>query len=195
MAKDKKTEKGTSFLSKEDKRLWHKVASTVQRYLHLDETTEKDQTSFAELMGDTPKKEQVKSKTKPTLPKTNVETKRVVSKEEPEIDSGVDGRTITKLKRGQLPIEGILDLHGMTLDKAHTRCISFLKGAQINGYRCVLIITGKGRFSKDKVGVIKKHFPEWMYESPLSKIVLSFAPAQIKDGGEGAFYVLLRKIK
>lgn len=194
MAKDKKTDKDGFSLGKEDISLWRKVASTVQRYLPIEETTGSQEESFGALMGES-KKSAVPPSSTSEKGRSSAESNQKTAKKAPEIHSGVDGRTLSKLKKGQLPIEAVLDLHGMSLDKAHTKCIGFLKGAQLKGYRCVLIITGKGKFSKEKIGIIKKHFPDWIHEDPLSKIVLSFSVAQIKDGGTGAFYVLLRKIK
>jgi DNA-nicking Smr family endonuclease len=57
---------------------------------------------------------------------------------------GLDRRTATRLRRGQLSIEARLDLHGMILVEAETALGRFLKFAHGRGMRCVLVITGKG---------------------------------------------------
>jgi DNA-nicking Smr family endonuclease len=100
---------------------------------------------------------------------------------------GVDRRTAMKLHRGQMPIQGRLDLHGRTQDDAYHALMSFIDGARSAGRRSVLVITGKGQ------GVLKNAVPRWLNQPPLRAHVLSFGYAQQKDGGAGALYVLLRK--
>jgi DNA-nicking Smr family endonuclease len=113
------------------------------------------------------------------------------SKAHPELTHGaapgVDRRTAMKLHRGQMPIQGRLDLHGRTQDDAYRALTSFIDGARDAGRRSVLVITGKGQ------GVLKNAVPRWLNQPPLRAHVLSFGYAQQKDGGAGALYVLLRK--
>lgn len=112
----------------------------------------------------------------------------------------LDGRTETKLKRGQLRIEATLDLHGMTQARAHAALRDFVMAAQASGKRCVLVITGKGNSKKSSdawfdgvEGVLKQQFPVWLAEAPLNRLVLKHMPAQPKHGGGGAFYVYLKR--
>ncbi len=106
--------------------------------------------------------------------------------------AGIDKRTVQRLKRGQLPIEARLDLHGLTQKEAHGRLDSFLSRAQDRGLRCVLVITGKGRVSQDG-GVLRQMVPRWLNTPPSRGRVLSMSQAQPKDGGGGALYLLLRR--
>ncbi len=107
---------------------------------------------------------------------------------------GVDRRTAEKHRRGRLPVEARLDLHGLTQDEAHRALERFLPRAQESGCRSVLVITGKG--SRDGTrGVLKEAVPRWLNQSPLRALVLSISWAQPKDGGAGALYVLLRRIR
>jgi DNA-nicking Smr family endonuclease len=99
-----------------------------------------------------------------------------------------------RITRGDDVIEARLDLHGMTQAQAHTRLVSFIQRAQAKGLRTLLVITGKGRLSEGG-GVLKRQLPLWLESGDLAGAVLSFAPAHIKDGGGGAFYLRLRKIK
>ena len=99
----------------------------------------------------------------------------------------LDRRKGQRFKRGQLPIEGRLDLHGMTAAQAHKQLIQSIVFAADDGCRCVLVITGKGS------GVLNGHVPNWLKQPPLSFHVLALAEARPKDGGSGAFYVLLRR--
>ena len=54
----------------------------------------------------------------------------------------------------------------------------------------MLVITGHGRISG---GVLKDAVPRWLNEPELRRHVLAIAPAQPRDGGAGALYLLLRK--
>ena len=61
----------------------------------------------------------------------------------------------------------------------------------------MLIITGKGgvKFSKTSSGSIKQSLPAWINQGNLKNMILGFSIAKPKDGGDGAFYVLLRRKK
>lgn len=111
----------------------------------------------------------------------------------------IDRRTEDRLRRGKMEIEARLDLHGHTQERAYDALSRFMRGAARRGLRCVLIITGKGRSSHDNNewtfndGVLRARVPEWLLSPPLGDHVLRCIPAQPKDGGEGAYYVYLRR--
>jgi len=104
----------------------------------------------------------------------------------------VDSRTLDRLRRGRLRPEARLDLHGMTQDKAHRALNRFIAEAQSSGVRSTIIITGKGRISEGG-GVLRNQVPQWLNAPGIRPSILAFAPAQPKDGGAGALYVLLRR--
>lgn len=119
---------------------------------------------------------------------------------------GMDRRLQLRLKRGQLPIEARIDLHGLTREKAHVALNGFLARQEALGRRCVLVITGKGRPDRQgaeydspwghegrEIGVIRRALPGWLGDYPNKDRVLAFTPAQPQDGGKGAWYVLLRR--
>jgi len=107
---------------------------------------------------------------------------------------GVDRRTAEKHRRGRLPVEARLDLHGLTQEEAHRALERFLPHAQESGCRSVLVITGKGARDGAR-GVLKEAVPRWLNLPPLRPLILSFSWAQPKDGGSGALYVLLRRVR
>ena len=111
---------------------------------------------------------------------------------EPGGAAGVDARAAARLRRGQMRPEARLDLHGHTLDRAHRALAGFIDCAALDGRRCVLVITGKGNIGRTG-GTIRSEFPRWLNQARLRPRILAFAEAQPKDGGAGAFYVLLRK--
>jgi DNA-nicking Smr family endonuclease len=117
---------------------------------------------------------------------------------------GLDKRTEQRLKRGQMDIEGTIDLHGLTQKQARDELVRTLSRFQKQGKRCILVITGQGRdkqikneddWWESKPGLLRKRVPEWLTQKPLADIVLQFHIAKQQDGGLGALYVLLRRIR
>jgi DNA-nicking Smr family endonuclease len=106
--------------------------------------------------------------------------------------AGVDRATAERLKRGRYPVEAHLDLHGMTQAEAHRALTGFITRSRAAGRRCVLVITGHGRMSG---GVLKAAVPRWLAEPGLRPYVLAITPAQPRAGGDGALYVLLRRLR
>ena len=111
----------------------------------------------------------------------------------PTVPAGFDRATETKMKKGKLPIEGRIDLHGMTQEQAHRALARFVSGAIRDGKRNLLVITGKGSVSEG--GVLRRMLPLWCETGNLAGRVLALTQAQPKDGGAGAFYLRLRKNK
>ncbi len=103
-----------------------------------------------------------------------------------------DARSAARLRRGRMRPEARLDLHGHTLDNALRALNGFIDRAAHEGMRCVLVITGKGPVGRAG-GTIRSEFPRWLNRADLRPRILAFAEAQPRDGGAGAFYVLLRK--
>ncbi|MEE8245727.1 MAG: Smr/MutS family protein [Alphaproteobacteria bacterium] len=91
-----------------------------------------------------------------------------------------------------MPVEGSIDLHGLTQKQAAHALGAFLTDAQEAGRRCVLVITGKGD-AKGEAGVLRAMAPRWLNEPPNRARILAFEHAQPKHGGQGALYVLLRR--
>jgi len=107
--------------------------------------------------------------------------------------TGVSRETVAKLSRGEFAVRSHVDLHGMALDDAKDAVDRFLTERQRRGDRCVLVVTGKGKNSRGQVAVLRERIPEWLARGPSARRVLAFVTARPCDGGEGAFYVLLRR--
>jgi DNA-nicking Smr family endonuclease len=107
--------------------------------------------------------------------------------------AGVSRETVAKLSRGEFAVRSHVDLHGMALDDAKNAVDRFLAERQKRGERCVLVITGKGKNSRGQIAVLRERIPEWLARGPSARRVLAFVTARPCDGGEGAFYVLLRR--
>jgi len=107
--------------------------------------------------------------------------------------AGVDKRTMEKLRRGKMPMEGRLDLHGMTQDQAHTALLRFIGSAHAQGKRCVHVITGKGTQLNGNIGVLRQMVPHWLNQPGLRSKIIAFTYAPKNEGGEGALYILLKR--
>lgn len=106
---------------------------------------------------------------------------------------GVSQKIIKRLKKGRIPVQDYIDLHGLTRQTAENAVQDFLIASQKRGHRCVLIVHGRGLNSPDHLPVLKEMLPKWLNQGPARKIVLAFATSRPYDGGTGATYVLLRR--
>lgn len=105
----------------------------------------------------------------------------------------MDKRTARRLKRGQLGIDARLDLHGHVQATAHRALESFLELSFYEGHRTVLVITGKGNRGTGQVGVLKDAVPRWLNQAPIRDWVTGFSYAAVKDGGDGALYIRIKR--
>ncbi len=95
-----------------------------------------------------------------------------------------------RITRERDPIGPRLDLHGMTQDAARAALLSFLRRAQIDGFRSALVITGKGTLGD---GVLRRFTPEWLADPTLRDVVAGVSEAHRRHGGQGALYVALKR--
>ena len=109
--------------------------------------------------------------------------------------AGLNRRQADRLRRGELAVEGALDLHGCTRSDAALRVAGFIGSSAARGLRCVLIVTGQGRADPLAAarGVLREGLEGWLNASGTREKVLACVPARRSDGGDGAFYVLLRR--
>ncbi len=107
--------------------------------------------------------------------------------------SGVDGRLMRSLRRGDFSVQGRLDLHGLTQAEAKEAVDHFISASRRAGKRCVLIVHGRGLHSQDQIPVLKERLRVWLSQKRIGNAVLAFASARPQDGGTGAVYVLLRR--
>ena len=109
-----------------------------------------------------------------------------------------DSRTI---KKKNLKTKHI-DLHGFTLEQANRTIEKSIKDSYENGVSRIIVVTGKGLHSnveknpyvsKD-LSILKFSVPEFIQNNKeLMKKIIEIKEADIKDGGSGAFYILLKK--
>jgi DNA-nicking Smr family endonuclease len=119
---------------------------------------------------------------------------------------GVDGGTAERLRRGRIEPDARLDLHGLSQDRAYTALLSFIRRSHENGYRCVLVITGKGLTKtaeasakgfvmpeRSRGGVLRALVPHWLNDSDHRAKVVGVQTAHARHGGTGALYIYLRR--
>ena len=109
------------------------------------------------------------------------------------------------IKKGSFHIDKKIDFHGRSLLQSEDLFNNTIIESYNNGQRCLLFVTGKGLYKlknyeeRDKPklyhGIIRSSFVEWASSKKFSGYILSFEQASIEHGGDGAFYVYLRKNK
>lgn len=124
------------------------------------------------------------------------ETERRVARLQGELShgttAGIDKRTAERFKKGEMEVQGRLDLHGLTREAAHGALRRFIADCTARQRRFVIIVTGKGLRSEGN-GILRSEVPRWLNEPELRTQILSFSYAQPRDGGQGALYVLLKR--
>ncbi|HEV8391479.1 MAG TPA: Smr/MutS family protein [Dongiaceae bacterium] len=110
------------------------------------------------------------------------------------LSHGIDRRQAERFRKGKLAIEGKIDLHGRTQQDAHDDLLAFLKRAHASGKRTVLVVTGKG-MTTSKIGILRQAVPRWLNEPAFRPLVLAFDYAEPQHGGEGALYVLVKRVR
>lgn len=186
-------------LSSDDLEVWRQVAKTVERV---------EAPVFKEL---------IDKKPAPQRPIERLTRFEITSRTEPNISVNLaphpgdalkkappqmDRKNYDRLRKGKMIPDRRVDLHGMTAQVAHTVLTQFVLSAHASGARLVLVITGKGRTHRDeggvmpaRPGVIRHSVPEWLRQAPLAGKVVQVIPAHRKHGGDGAYYVYLRRMR
>ncbi|MGV6871458.1 Smr/MutS family protein [Pseudochelatococcus sp. B33] len=115
----------------------------------------------------------------------------------------LERRQLRDLRRGIRQIDARIDLHGMRQAEAHHALTAFLRHAQAQGARIVLVVTGKGDASAGDTsahadlfserGVLRRLTPHWLDQPDLRPVVIGYSRASREHGGDGALYVRLRR--
>ncbi|MBU1307417.1 MAG: Smr/MutS family protein [Alphaproteobacteria bacterium] len=115
-------------------------------------------------------------------------------------EKAVDPAIRKKLGRGKLEIDGKIDLHDMTQAEARAALQRFVHAKVAQGARTILVITGKGLNTDDDYiaamtgrGILRTMLPIWLNESSLAPMISGWSVAARGHGGEGAWYVRLRR--
>tara|TARA_B100000989_G_C19354692_1_gene390660 strand:- start:109 stop:711 length:603 start_codon:yes stop_codon:yes gene_type:complete len=125
--------------------------------------------------------------------------KSIISLIGPKIDLEIEKNKLRRIKNGKITIEGTLDLHGFSLKEAENMLRRFVGDSLRLKKRFLLIITGKGSNSKPnihgKMLTIKSEIKNWLSDNFYDDKVQYISKALDRHGGEGAYYLFLKKSK
>ena len=94
------------------------------------------------------------------------------------------------------------DLHGFSLEEANKKIEELIYNAYDKKITKLIIVTGKGLHSENEknpyiskdLGILKYSVPEYIKNNnELMNMINEIQDADIEDGGNGAFYILLKK--
>jgi len=108
------------------------------------------------------------------------------------VRSGVQYEILRKLKRKYFNIKTKLDLHGMSVTMARSAIVKFLYYCQHNHIKYACIIHGKGHGSQKKQGILKAKVNQWL---KMRQEVLAFCSAHPSNGGTGAVYIVIKRLR
>ena len=104
-------------------------------------------------------------------------------------------------KKTSIKIRSI-DLHGYTLEEANKSIEQFIEKSYEENIQKLIVVTGKGLHSQNKknpyvskdLSILKYSVPEFISNNKkLINIIYEIKDAKIEDGGDGAFYIFLKK--
>jgi DNA-nicking Smr family endonuclease len=195
-------------LSPEESALWQKVAATV-RPLHrkilptrgeaaarsADGGGSPQITQVAATPPPPPKRIKGRIPPPPPPPPPRAEPLRPFDRH------GLDSSWDRKLAKAAIAPDFTLDLHGHTLETAHTRLDQGLTQAYALGARLVLLITGRPRPSDDHAsrgerrGAIRAKVLDWLAAGPHASRIAAVRGAHPRHGGAGALYIVLKRAR
>ena len=181
--------KGTSgrILGADEIKLWHRIAKTAKPLPGVK-------------LPELPKTPTVviEAATKPII--SPQPKHRVIKKTEPNIRHLEAASNHKRVRRGKLQIDDTLDLHGLTQVAAQARLESFIIKSVRDNMRCVLVITGKGDSAnlphdimRAPKGILRERLRDWLNAPNLKPMIAGISQANLRHGGSGAFYVLLKR--
>lgn len=168
-------------LTPEEKLLWEHITRN-DKPLKIDHDAGEAEEKIEILK----RKSVVKSK---TIKPPEIDKSPTLSNKDKKIGdyAGIDRKTAENFRKGDAPIDARLDLHGMTQENAHRALLAFIQQQIKLENRRLLVITGKGS------GILRSALPHWLASSGLNGAILAFDVAKAKHGGNGAYYILLRR--
>ena len=177
-----------------------------------DILSDEDKALFRRLMHEVTPLGQRKKSTLRTLPRSEKPSQKTISNDAPTIQynlsnyyhdtvntdsilsyykKSIPKRRLTELKGGHIPWQARLDLHGLRPDAAQESLCRFIEQQGRLANRCLLVIHGKGSL-RGEPPILKNHVNHWLQQLPQ---VLAFHSALPRDGGSGALYVLLQRLR
>lgn len=110
-------------------------------------------------------------------------------------------KSITKGNKKVIKKVRVIDLHGLSLEKANLAVEIFIEDSFKKNFKKIKIITGKGNRSEiwknpyvsSNLGVLKNSVPEFIKKNKkLFNKIINFEDANPEEGGSGAFFIILK---
>ena len=207
------TRRGRRGLTKEDREIWDQVRRTVRPLDPGSESAAKAKQEPAPVSDPRPAKAKAPPSPRPApeqLRALTIGGKATARPDRHILQSPVeenvasaalamDARKHKRMLRGKETPEARIDLHGLTLARAHPELIDFILTSYARGLRLVLVITGKGKVKDEAgpmptpIGVLRNQVPRWLGMAPLKPVILQVRSAHQSHGGGGAYYVYLKR--
>ena len=108
----------------------------------------------------------------------------------------------SNFKKGKIKKIISFDLHGYSLEEANKKISDLILSSYDQEVYKLIIVTGKGLHSKNNsdpyvskdLGILKHSVPQYIKSNDeLFSKIIEIKDAEIKDGGDGAFYIFLKK--
>ena len=157
-------------LTKDDKKIWHQVARTVRPL--MPKLNPQEQGALRAQM------------------ETYIHLKPAPGPVLHRAQGALQTSADKKIRKGRVQINRKIDLHDMTRDQAFPYLVDQIVRAYGRGQRQVLVVTGKGT---NLEGVLRMSLTGWLNSDAIRPLIASYAPAHIRHGGSGAFYVFLKR--
>ncbi len=178
--------KGKRRLTREERALWTGVTRSVAPLrISVDPDVDSSGIELPPLAPPPPDQQSVRTGQTAALP----------AKKPPPL-APLGRRLKQRVARGNQAIDARIDLHGFTQAGAHSALLHFLRRAQDNGAKLVLVITGKGARGDGDLrerGVLRRQLPLWLRLPEFRDYVVGFEAAHPSHGGEGALYIRVRR--
>lgn len=178
-------------LTEEERKLWEYITRYDKPIKNTVRNTEKITASSNRKTAKTNNDGIISNKQKTSESSIAITDNAKVTTSKNNIKSGdyrnIDRNTAEKFQSGKFPVEAKLDLHGLDSDRAFILLKNFIIKHKEKGSRFLVVITGKGS------GVLRDSLPKWLNTPHLQKFILAFDTAKEKHGGNGAYYILLKR--
>ncbi|HEX2520826.1 MAG TPA: Smr/MutS family protein, partial [Terriglobia bacterium] len=100
---------------------------------------------------------------------------------------------LESLRSGQFAVQAHLDLHGLGILDARGQFEKFIRNCLWQALGCVRIVHGRGQHSADGHPLLKEQLQRWLCSRRMSRHIVAYTSARLRDGGGGALYVLLKR--
>jgi DNA-nicking Smr family endonuclease len=208
MAKKRKSPDDASGLTPEDAKLWSRVTGSIEPLAERDipvtpapPKPQKRVSARRQPPGDDAWDETWEG-TRDRAPASKPQIARPHERPGPPLGR-IERRESRQIAGGRVVVDARIDLHGHRQREAYGALKDFLARSRAAGHRYVLVITGKGAvraedeaapfYETQETGVLKRAVPRWLAEPGFRELIVSFGPAHIRHGGEGALYIRLRR--